>query len=142
MIELLSQAVDICRKLIGEKTTPEISEIDAAITNILYIPLFKDINQSILKDMLLSLYTTKIDTFQILEGKERREPWLKSFKAAQLSKWNFWIRYSKYLAEKKNFAPNVISHLDELTDKILDKLFNPQRDDIIINKKGLVVGQV
>ena len=32
--------------------------------------------------------------------------------------------------------------MDRLTDKILDKLFNPQRNDIIIEKKGLVVGQV
>ena len=142
MSELLTQAVDICRKLIGEKTTPEINEIEAAITNITYMPLFKDIDQSILKEMLLSLYTTKVDTFQILEGKERREPWLKAFKAAQISKWSFWMRYKKYLAEKKSFAPSVISHLDELTDKVLDKLFNPQQEDIIISKKGLVVGQV
>lgn len=142
MSELLAQAVDICRKLIGEKNTPEISEIEGAITNITYMPLFKDINQSILKDMLLSLYTTKVDTFQILEGKERREPWLKAFKAAQLSKWSFWKRYKKYLAEKKSFAPSVISHLDELTDKVLDKLFNPQQEGIVISKKGLVVGQV
>ena len=142
MSELLAQAVDICRKLIGEKTTPEINEIEAAITNITYMPLFKDIDQSILRDMLLSLYTTKVDTFQILEGKERREPWLKAFKAAQISKWSFWTRYKKYLAEKKSFAPSVISHLDELTDKVLDKLFNPQQEDIVISKKGLVVGQV
>ena len=142
MSELLTQAVDICRKLIGEKNTPEINEIEAAITNITYMPLFKDIDQSILKDMLLSLYTTKVDTFQILEGKERREPWLKAFKAAQLSKWSFWTRYKKYLSEKKSFAPSVISHLDELTDKVLDKLFNPQQEDIVISKKGLVVGQV
>ena len=142
MSEILAQAVDICRKLIGEKTTPDVSEIDSAITNITYIPMFKDIDQSILKDMLLSLYTTKVDTFQILEGKERRDPWLKAFKAAQSSKWNFWTRYSKYLAEKKSFAPSVISHLDELTDKVLDKLFNPQRNASIISKKGLVVGQV
>ena len=142
MSELLTQAVDICRKLIGEKNTPEINEIEAAITNITYMPLFKDIDQSILKDMLLSLYTTKVDTFQILEGKERREPWLKAFKAAQISKWSFWTRYKKYLAEKKSFAPSVISHLDELTDKVLDKLFNPQQEDIVISKKGLVVGQV
>lgn len=46
------------------------------------------------------------------------------------------------MAEQKHFAPEVISQLDDLTDRILDKLFNPQRDDVIINKKGLVVGQV
>ena len=55
MSELLTQAVDICRKLIGEKTTPEINEIEAAITNITYMPLFKDIDQSIPKETLLCL---------------------------------------------------------------------------------------
>lgn len=48
MSEILAQAVDICRKLIGEKTTPDVSEIDSAITNITYIPMFKDVDQSVL----------------------------------------------------------------------------------------------
>ena len=97
MSELLTQAVDICRKLIGEKTTPEINEIEAAITNITHMPLFKDINQSILKDMLLSLYTTKVDTFQILEGKERREPWL------------FSSLYPDKRYEQRNSIPDVVN---------------------------------
>ena len=142
MIELIEQAVDICRKLIGEKITPEVSEIEDAIANISCMPKFKDIDKDNLKDRLLSLYSTRVDAFQILEGKERREPWLKAFRAAQQSQWKFWTRYSKYLQEKKKFAPSIISQLDDLTDKVLDKLFNPQRNDIIINKKGLVVGQV
>ena len=139
---LLTQAIDICRKLIGEKITPDISEIDGAITNISYMPMFKDVDKDVLRDRLLALYNTKVDAFQILEGKERREPWLKAFKAAQLSQWSFWTRYSKYLSENKSFSPSVISHLDDLTDKILDKLFNPKREDIVVCKKGLVVGQV
>ena len=101
MSELLAQAVNICRQLIGEKLTPEMSEIEDAIANVAFMPKFKDINKSELKDLLLSLYTTKVDTFQSLEGKERREPWLKTFKAEQKSQWLFWTRYSKYLKEKK-----------------------------------------
>jgi len=91
---------------------------------------------------LLSMYSVKIDTFQILEGRERREPWLKDFRANQKSKWEFWTRYAEYLEKQKKFAPSVILQLDELTDKVLDKLFNPQRSEIQISKKGLVVGQV
>ena len=83
-----------------------------------------------------------MDTYQILEGRDARIPWLKEFKAERQSEWLFWTRYKRYLAEQKHFAPEVISQLDDLTDRILDKLFNPQRDDVIINKKGLVVGQV
>jgi hypothetical protein len=63
MSELLAQAVNICRQLIGEKLTPEMSEIEDAIANVAFMPKFKDINKSELKDLLLSLYTTNVDTF-------------------------------------------------------------------------------
>ena len=142
MSHIISSAIDICRKIIGEKTTATDNEIASAIENITCMPMYKDVDRTILKDELLSLYSVKVGDIQILEGKERRTPWLKAFRAAQQSQWKFWTRYSKYLAEQKRFAPNVISQLDDLTDRVLDKLFNPRRTDISICKKGLVVGQV
>lgn len=54
----------------------------------------------------------------------------------------FWNRYRDYLQNSKGFAPNLIFNLDNLTEQILDKLYNPTRLDIEISKKGLVVGQV
>ena len=63
-----------------------------------------------------------------------------SFKANKISNWNFWTRYKLYLSEQKGYAPAVINQLDEITDRILDNLFNPQQVNISIDKKGLVVG--
>ena len=133
-------AIEICQSIIGRKASVADSEINEAIVKAKM--LYSDVDAVKLKNDLLSMYSVKIDTFQILEGRERREPWLKDFRANQKSKWEFWTRYAEYLEKQKKFAPSVILQLDELTDKVLDKLFNPQRSEIQISKKGLVVGQV
>lgn len=133
-------AIEICQSIIGRKASVSDSEINDAVAKAKMI--YSDVDVIKLKNDLLSMYSVKIDTFQILEGRERREPWLKDFKANQKSKWEFWTRYAEYLEKQKKFAPSVILQLDELTDKVLDKLFNPQRIEIQIAKKGLVVGQV
>lgn len=133
-------AIEICQSIIGRKTSIADSEISDAVDKVKMI--YPDIDGKKLKDELLSMYSVRIDMFQMLEGKDRREPWLKDFKADQKSKWEFWIRYAEYLEKQQHFPPSVIMQLDELTDRILDKLFNPQRTEIQLSKKGLVVGQV
>jgi hypothetical protein len=133
-------AIEICQSIIGRKASVADSEINEAVVKAKM--LYPGIDAVKLKNDLLSMYSVKIDTFQILEGRERREPWLKDFRANQKSKREFWTRYAEYLEKQKRFAPSVILQLDELTDKVLDKLFNPQRSEIQISKKGLVVGQV
>jgi hypothetical protein len=133
-------ALEVCQSIIGRKSSVSDGEISDAVKKAGMI--YPDVNTVQLKAELLSMYSVKIDTYQILEGRERREPWLKDFRANKKSNWEFWTRYAEYLEKQKKFAPNVILQLDELTDKILDKLFNPQRSEIQISKKGLVVGQV
>lgn len=133
-------AIEICQSIIGRKASVTDSEINEAVSKAKI--LYSDVDTAKLKNDLLSMYSVKIDTFQILEGRERREPWLKDFRADQKTKWEFWTRYAEYLEKQKKFSPSVILQLDELTDKVLDKLFNPQRSEIQISKKGLVVGQV
>ena len=128
--------------IIGSKVGVTNEEIDNAVQNIKCMPMFTDIDGNKLKKELHAFYSTTVDRYQILEGKERRLPWLKDFKANKNSQWEFWTRYADYLSRQKKFAPNVIWQLDDLTDTILNKLFNPQRTDIQISKKGLVVGQV
>ena len=132
--------IEICQSIIGRKASVTDSEIDNAVVKAKM--LYPDVDAVTLKNDLLSMYSVKIETFQILEGRERREPWLRDFRANKISKWEFWTRYAEYLEKQKKFASSVILQLDELTDKVLDKLFNPQRTEIQIDKKGLVVGQV
>ena len=142
MNELNEKAINMCQAMIGFKPGVSDGDIDTAISTVTSLPMFAGLNKIELKKSLLSIYNVKVDTYQILEGRDARIPWLKEFKAECRSEWLFWTRYKKYLAEQKHFAPEVIFQLDDLTDRILDKLFNPQRIDVIINKKGLVVGQV
>ena len=104
--------------------------------------IYPDVDKELLKNTLLANHATQIDDFKILEGRERRMPWLKEFKANQSTDWDFWTRYRMYLKKDKHFPDAVIAHLDALTDEILDHLFNPQMENVQIDKKGLVVGQV
>lgn len=133
-------AIEICQSIIGRKASVSDAEIDDAINKVALI--YTSIDLESLKNELLSMYSVKIDVYQILEGRERREPWLKDFKANKKSKWEFWTRYADYLEKQKKFPPSVVLQLDRLTDTVLDKLFNPQRSEIQISKRGLVVGQV
>lgn len=52
----------------------------------------------------------------------------------------YWNRYKRLLPEKK-FAPDVISKLDMVTDKIIEHLENPKKPGKW-KRKGLIVGHV
>ncbi|MBR2260210.1 MAG: Z1 domain-containing protein [Paludibacteraceae bacterium] len=138
---MLNQAVRICRIRIGEISTTTDAKINNAINEVKALFGANNIDAIRLKQELQAIYSTQVDTFRILVGRERRQPWLKDFKANEQSEWKFWKRYKEYL-ENKGFAPRIIENLDSLTDKILDNMFNPKINDIQLSKKGLVVGQV
>ncbi|MCL2065173.1 MAG: Z1 domain-containing protein [Candidatus Cloacimonetes bacterium] len=132
--------IGICQSIIGRKSSVTDDDINNAVSKSKLI--YPNIDTEKLKNELLSMYSVRIDTYQILEGRDRREPWLIDFKANKKSNWDFWMRYVEYIEKQKKFSPDVIKELDKSSDKILDKLFNPQRTDIQIAKKGLIVGQV
>lgn len=137
---MIDQALRTLRTLlVGEDyfTKPA---IENAVDMVLAIPIYASINRSQFLREASHHFMTRIDEFRILEGKERREPWLLSKKAS--IQWNFWKRYKQYLEDEKKFAPEVLNGIDRLTDRILDNLFDPTRESIQIAKKGLVVGQV
>lgn len=142
MNELFERAINLCRLMIPfQSVTDDI--IKNAISNVLCMPDYQSLDANRLFEELSTLYNTRVENYQILTGKERKEPWLKDFKANHdAGYWKFWTRYKKYLAEQKGFADSVIQKNDDLTDSILDHLFNPQNTNIQISKKGLVVGQV
>lgn len=139
--EILNKAVRHCRLIIGEETTTTDATIDQAIARVKILLGTENIDAIRLKQELQTIYSTQIETFRILVGRDRRQPWLNDFKAKGQSEWKFWKRYKEYL-ENKGFAPRIIENLDILTDKILDNMFNPKLSNIQLSKKGLVVGQV
>ncbi len=139
-MESYQKAIEVCRTLIGIKNSVSDEEIENAVTNVTL--MFPNLSKDVLKTKLMSIYSVRVEPMQILEGRERRRPWLMAFKAAETSKWSFWNRYKYYLEHQKGFEPATIQGVDDMTDKILDRFFNPQKTDVVLSKKGLVVGQV
>ena len=64
-------------------------------------------------------------------------PWLYSRKDD--IKWELWSRYKSYMHEKDPSFP--INDLDDFTDKILDKCYNPKESGSW-DRRGMVVGHV
>lgn len=90
---------------------------------------------------LQEIYTVSQDLYKEIIKADENNPWLSDKRAAIDFRNGFWGNYEQYLVEEKGFAPEVINRLDRLSDSILDNLFDPT-ENIVINKKGLVVGQV
>ena len=139
-MESYQEAIKVCRTLIGLKQSVTDNDIDTVVNRVSL--MYPSLNKEILKTKLMTIYSVRIEPMQILEGRERRRPWLMAFKADETCKWPFWNRYKYYLEQLKGFEPATIQGVDDMTDKILDRFFNPQKTDVIISKKGLVVGQV
>lgn len=141
MNESIEKAMRLCRILIGDKRAVSEKEIEDAIEKVTRLDDdLAGIDRDGLKKELLAMYNVRIEPWQELLGREARIPWLNGAKAG--IKWNFWSRYKRYLSEEKNFSTSAIDQIDQITDNVLDKLFDPRRNDIKIRKKGLVVGQV
>ena len=103
---------------------------------------FHGLDLNVLREHILTIFNADMEAARILEGRERREPWLTEFKLQEKSAWRFWNDYKKYLLDIKLFPRSVVDELDRLTDMTLDRLFDPTRRDIILHKKGMVVGHV
>lgn len=137
---MLQNAIRTIRTLLPSSGSVTNEEIDSAVSMVLAMPVYKEIDKSSLVREIQSVYNIRMEDFRIIEPKERRRPWLSDRRGA--IHWNFWNRYRDYLQIEKNFSPDVLGKLDRLTDKILDSLFDPTPSGVKIDKRGLVVGQV
>jgi len=75
----------------------------------------------------------------ILEEKKNHIAWL-PYKKSQVE-WKFWRRYERYLMEEKGFSEQSIMTLDDLTDRVLERLEDPMREGSW-DCRGMVVGHV
>ncbi|WP_319506047.1 Z1 domain-containing protein [uncultured Methanolobus sp.] len=138
---MYKQAIRTIRTFLPDTGSITIDEIEKFVDITLSIEMYKDLEKEKLVREIESLYRIRQDDYKIIEGNERRKPWLNEKKSQIGFENGFWGRYREYLEDEKNFAPDTINKLDDLTDKILDNLFDPTKN-IQIDKKGLVVGQV
>ena len=135
----IPNALKTIRTLLPSSGSVSHEQIEEAVNIALSIPLYAQLDRNSLISAVEELYNIRVEVFRIIEAAERRYPWIKDQKAS--INWGFWNRYRDYLEIEKNFAPNVLNGLDRLTDRILDGLFDPTKN-IVIDKRGLVVGQV
>jgi len=121
----------------GKPSRETIHKVTKNISDLLYP------NQLVEEDILD--ITKKLETrFDISMGigsileAEDYIPWLDDNRGD--IDWYYWKRYRRLLPDKK-FAPEVISQLDIVTDKIIGHLENPKKQGNW-KRKGLVVGHV
>jgi len=55
--------------------------------------------------------------------------------------WRFWKRYERFLMEERGLSEKSINKLDELTDKVLERLEDPKREGSW-DRRGMIVGQI
>ncbi|MDQ3671722.1 MAG: Z1 domain-containing protein, partial [Actinomycetota bacterium] len=86
-----------------------------------------------------SLCNIWVGASRTLDDGEDHVEWLSEHRG-QIT-WRFWERYRTYLEDVNNWAPRTIRRLDEITDEILGRMENPQREGAW-DRRGMVVGQV
>lgn len=132
------QAKKICISILsGESGSIGTELIISTVGKALTIFPVEPAERELLISQIEALYAIFSDQYRILDDEEP-QPWVKDAKAE--IHWNFWDRYKMQL-ESKNFAPDTINKLDNLTDDILDRLVRPGTL-AAFDKRGLIVGQV
>ncbi len=140
---MIQNAIRTIRTLLPSNEAVTQEEIDNQVNAVLSIRQYSSIDRETLVREIQSIYNIRMDDFRIIESQERRRPWLVERKTEiwRQGQNSFWSRYRDYLEIEKNYSPEVINRLDRLTDRTLDSLFDPTQN-VIIDKRGLVVGQV
>jgi hypothetical protein len=89
---------------------------------------------------LEGLVTWRVGREFVIDTDEDHVQWLPARRG--VIDWRFWKRYRRYLAEKANpIPPAVIESIDDLTDKVLERLEDPQRSGPW-DRRGMIVGHV
>jgi hypothetical protein len=136
---MIQQAIRTIRTLLPLSGSITFEQLESAVNTTLTIPQYSQLDRDTLIREIQSIYNIHMDEFRVIEANERRRPWINEKKSS--TNWRFWNRYREYLTVEKNFSDTVVSHLDRLTDRTLDGLFDPTLGGTI-DKKGLIVGQV
>lgn len=134
------QAKNVCVTILsGIATTESINAalIKKKVHHVNELFNLQETEKAQLIEELEVLYSILSDQYRILDD-VKPNPWVKNAKS-EIS-WNFWNRYRMHL-EQKNYAPDTLNKMDNLTDDILDRLMRPD-SNIPFDKRGLIVGHV
>jgi hypothetical protein len=99
-----------------------------------------EIDEARLIRELEGLVTWRVGRDFVIDSDEDHIQWLPAKRG--VIDWKFWNRYRRYLSVKpKPLAPVVVDSVDELTDRVLERLEDPNRQGPW-DRRGMIVGHV
>ena len=99
-----------------------------------------EIDESKLIRELEGLVTWTVGREFVIDSDEDHLQWLPARRGT--IEWKFWARYRRYLTEKAKPIPlQVVEKIDEITDSVLERLEDPNRDGPW-DRRGMIVGHV
>lgn len=132
-------AIDILRRE-SLKTPERIREVaDRAVQAQKLFDPAANVNTDDLAAELRHLFSVTAEVGTILEDPTDHIPWYPARRAS--IKWRFWNRYVTFLERDFGMPPAVVTNLDDLTSKVLERLEDPSRGGRW-DRRGMVVGSV
>lgn len=135
-------ARNLARTLLGNATTVSRTQIERAVDGAQEMILNQyglSVDRERVVDGLEEIYRVWTGEGRLLVSAEGHQPWLDSRRSTV--DWLLWRRYERFLVEKRDYAPAVVTSLNRLTDEILGQLEDPQRSEGW-DRRGMVVGHV
>jgi len=129
-------------QLVATQSPPTPESIREAIATLQILPTFSavsDEDAEMLARELEERVGISMGLGAIVEDQEFK-PWLHDARARGLIDPYYWKRYEQLLRAKR-LPRDVIIAMDEVTDRILDRMGNPA-DNSTWDRKGMVVGHV
>lgn len=144
MSEAFDQARDIAVTLLNRAPlrTPEVirAQVNRAVA---IVPGITPDDVNLLIAQLMHEANVFVPNSTLMDDPADHIEWLPSRRGTiqQRSGWRFWLRYKEYLEKEKKLPGPVVNALGKLTDDILGKLEDPERQPPW-DCRGMVVGSV
>lgn len=142
MTDVLVQLDGVVSQLIASQEKPTEESIRESITAMRISPLFASVSDEQAEQLARELEERVGISMGIgaVIGEADFKPWLNDARAGGLIEPYYWNRYRKLL-DQKRVPKDVITSTDQVTDRILDRMGNPN-DRTPWERKGMVVGHV
>lgn len=138
-----TQAKSIVMLMLNNNPNPSDDDISTTVDQVLSLINTNAEDDYVERDLLIRDIEASCATWSgnasVLINPDKHLSWLPD-KKSKLP-WNFWKRYATYLQNEKSYPEQSIYKLDEITDKILENLEDPEREGVW-DIRGMVVGHV
>ena len=93
----------------------------------------------LIRDIESRVVTWRREATILDDSRNDHKIWL-PYKRSKID-WRFWKRYERFLMEERGLSEKSVNKLDEITDKILERLEDPKREGSW-DRRGMIVGQI